>query len=232
MIAVRRREQLKRLASIQGSKRTSVEHVHGIDALRIGEDVGEVPGALSEALVVVDLSPTVAAILGAIQAARVLGLDQGVDAVGVATGDGNANAPDQRTRQTIAFEVLPGRSAVDGLIEPATRATTLEAPGSTLHLIQGREQQVGIMWIHNQVDRAGVVILEQDFFPRFPAIDATKNAALGIRAISVAQSRDKDNVCVARMNHDASDMLGVFETDVGPGLAPVGTLVHTAPVGD
>ena len=88
------------------------------------------------------------------------------------------------------------------------------------------------MGIHNQVDRAGVVILEQDLFPRFSAIDATKNAALGIRAIGVAQSRYKDNVRVARMNHDASDMLSVFQTDVGPGLAPVGTLVHTVPVGD
>src|SRR6516225_6922586 len=106
MIAVRRREQLKRLASVQGSKRTSVEQVHGINALRIGEDVGEVPGALSETLVVVDFSPTLAAILGAIKTVRILGLDQGVDAVGVATGDGNANTPHQRTRQAIAFEVL------------------------------------------------------------------------------------------------------------------------------
>src|SRR5215468_914771 len=172
MIAVRRREQLKRLASIQGSKRTSVEHVHGIDALRIGEDVGEVPGALSEALVVVDLSPTLAAILGAIQAARVLGLDQGVDAVGVATGDGNANAPDQRTRQTIAFEVLPGRTAVDGLIEPATRATTLQAPGSTLHLVQGCEQHVGIVWIHNKLIGAVVAAFNKNFSHVFPPITA------------------------------------------------------------
>ena len=52
---------------------------------------GEVPGPLAQVAAGVDELPVVAAVVGAVQAA-LLGLDEGVDALAVAGGDGDADA--------------------------------------------------------------------------------------------------------------------------------------------
>src|SRR5271169_1563868 len=63
-------------------------------ALRIREDVAEVPGALPVPLVLVDALPAGAGVVGAVQAA-VLGLDEGPDALAVGRRHADADAAEQ-----------------------------------------------------------------------------------------------------------------------------------------
>ena len=63
MIAMRRRQEFQTLAPISRAEQPGVQHVDGIDALGIGENMSKVPGALREPLVVIDLRPIVAAVI-------------------------------------------------------------------------------------------------------------------------------------------------------------------------
>src|SRR5579862_7072405 len=108
MIAMGRRQQGQAFATISGTKHSGVEHVDGVDTFRVGEDVGEIPGSLSETLVVIDFCPTIAAIIGAIESAGVLRFDERVHAIGICSGNGYANSAHNAGRQSVPFEMFPG----------------------------------------------------------------------------------------------------------------------------
>ena len=63
MIAVRRGHQVERLAAVGGAERTGIEHIDDIGGDGIRKDMGEIPGALPEAVVVVDSAPGSAGVL-------------------------------------------------------------------------------------------------------------------------------------------------------------------------
>src|SRR5271169_5870304 len=92
MVSVRRAQRDETLAAIRGPVEARVEDVNRVHVLGVGEDVGEIPGALGEAMVLVDAAPAFAAVVGAVKAAFGR-FDQRVDSLRVCTGNGNSDAP-------------------------------------------------------------------------------------------------------------------------------------------
>ena len=65
MIAVARGEKIERLAAIDRAEEPGVQDVDRVGRTRVRVDLAEIPGALTEAEVVIDLRPVVAAVFGA-----------------------------------------------------------------------------------------------------------------------------------------------------------------------
>ena len=72
----------------------------------------EIPGTLSETLIVVHFGPSVAAIVGAVEAAGVLRFRKRVYAVGIAARHRNSDSSHDAGRQALAVEMLPGGAAI------------------------------------------------------------------------------------------------------------------------
>src|SRR5262249_15615422 len=109
--AVRRGKERKSLAAVGRAEHTGIQHVDGVDTTRISEDVREVPGTLSEALIVVNLRPGITAIVRAIEAV-VLRLDQRINAIRVGTRNRNSDATHNSGGQSLPFQALPGVATV------------------------------------------------------------------------------------------------------------------------
>ena len=71
------------LAAIRAAPELEVVDVDGLGVLRIGGDVGVVPGPGDQALIVADLLPLVAVVVGAVEPALGSVLDQRPDATGL-----------------------------------------------------------------------------------------------------------------------------------------------------
>ena len=82
IVAVRRRKLREGLAAVDGAIRACIKDVNDIRIFRIRKHMRVVPGALAEAMIVVDQPPVLATIVGAIQPAFVC-FDQGVNAIGL-----------------------------------------------------------------------------------------------------------------------------------------------------
>ena len=231
IVAVGRTHEVEGLAGVDGAIDSSVQDVEGVGIFRVSEDVMEIPGALGEAVVAVDEMPGVTAVVAAVNAS-LRGFDDGVNPVAIRAGDGHADAAEDAFRQAVAFETLPGVAAVGGFVEAAAGAATREAPGRALGFPERRVQDARILRVGVEIDGAGLVVLEENFLPGFPAVGGAKDAARVVRAIGVAESGNVHEVGIFRMHEDARDVLRVFEADVRPGLSGVSGLVHAVAVGD
>src|SRR5260370_1325308 len=82
-------------------------------------------------------------------------------------------------------------------------------------------------------DGAGGAIIEvQNFLPGFAAIARAKDAALAVFAVGVAESGDKGNIGIGRMDDDLADVARVLQPDVVPGLAAVVRTIDAIAEGD
>ena len=221
MIAVRGGQQLEGLPAVAGTECAGVQHIHRVGLLGIGEHMGEVPGALAIALIVVDARPGIAGIVGAIESA-LFGFDERIDATGIRSRNRNANASEIAFRQTVADQLVPRESAVHRFVQAAPGAATVEVPGLAADLPQCGVNNAGISGIEYHINGAGIVVLIQDLLPGFATVGRAENTPLCIRAPRVSQGRDQNDVRIARVNDDGADVARVFQTYVLPGQASVG----------
>ena len=177
MIAVRRRQQLEGLAAIVGAERAGVQHIHGVHLFGIGEHVTEIPCTLAVAIIVVHARPRVARIVGAKQPAF-LGLDERIHAIGVRSRNRNSDASQVAFWQAIALQVLPRQAAIDRFVQAAARSAAVEIPRLAAYLPQRRVHHTGIPGIEDNINRAGVVVLVQNFLPGVAAIGGAEDTAL------------------------------------------------------
>ena len=76
---------MKWLAAVVGAQHDGVQHIDAVGIVGIGLDAGEIPAALTDALVGGDMHPVPAVVVGAVEAAfAVLRIDQREDAGGLA----------------------------------------------------------------------------------------------------------------------------------------------------
>ncbi len=126
----------------------------------------------------------------------------------------------------------PGGAAIGRAVQAAPGTAALEDPRLAQCLIEGREQDVGVVGVEFHVDRAGSVVKVEHLRPRLASIGSAEEAALGIGAKGVAHGGDQDRVRVARMHNHAADVPRIAQPDVLPGLAGIGGFVDSVTVGD
>jgi len=194
IIAVGKMNFVEAAAAIGGAVGIDVHDIEGVGVLGIGDDVHVVPGPLDEAVVGIDELPSVAAVVGAIEAAFG-SFDQGVDAVRV-RANGNTDAAVGTFRQPLPFEMLPGGATVVGTVEAATRAAAVELPGGAADLPERCEQDVGIAGIEGEIDTAAVFILVEDLVPGLTAVGGAEDAPFGIGSEGMAECGNEGYVGV------------------------------------
>src|SRR6266581_9728758 len=99
-------------------------------------------------------------------------------------------------------------SAIGRTIQPAARPIRrrVYAPGWSAGLPQRGVNRLRVSWLERNVNRAGVLVMEENFLPVRPAVFGAKDAALLVRAIRVSQHRHKNSVRIARINDNSSNL--------------------------
>ena len=212
-------------ASVGGLVERGIGGVDHVAILGVHAHAGEVVAAAVDALLVIHAAPVLAGIVGAVQPAVVaVGLHQRVHAAGIARRNSDADAAESLCeRGEPAGKRRPGIAAIGGLEQPAIRPGELAVlPRTLLRLPQYGINLARIARIERQVHRARAIVLVEDLLPARAAIGGPEDAALGVRAVRVAQHRDEDAVGVARVHQDGGDLLCVSQVQVPPALAAVG----------
>src|ERR1700733_8078262 len=229
MVAVARRQQLEALAAVGGAEHAGVLGIERVDVPGVGDDRGEVPGALREPPVIVDALPVCPAVIRAVQASF-RRLDHRVDAPGVRTRNRDVDAPENARGQAIAAEPRPAHTAVGGAIQSTSRTTAGEIPRLSACLPQRGVDDLRVMWVETHVDRTGLRILVQNLGPGLAAVSRAEHAALGIRTEGMPESGDQHDVRIVRIDDERADLAGILKPDTAPGLAAVDRLVDAVAV--
>ena len=229
-VTVRHAVPLPRRAAVDGLVVADVEGVHRVLVHRVGVDVRVVPGALLESTVVVHPPPRVAPVLGAVDAALVVGrLHEHPHAVGVGAGHGNRRLADKSGGES-ALEPIPRVAAVRRTKHAGLLGAGDRGPRLALAPPRRGEDDAGVPRVDGEIHGARGVGNREDVVPALPAIRGAKHAALGVGSEGVAQGGDEGHVRIVRVNLDAADLTRVREADVGPRVAAVGAAVDADPL--
>src|SRR6185437_7549769 len=125
------------------------------------------------------------------------------------------------------------RAVVGGMVDGTAGAIDrrILIPGRTLGVPGGRVQARRLRGVAGQVYRACVLVYEERLFPALATIGGEEDPALLVRAPDMAEGRDHDPVGVLRIHEQATDLLGIVQPQVPPGLAAVVGTVHAVAVG-
>src|SRR5215475_5213316 len=162
------------------------------------------------------------------------GLDRGVDDVVISRRNGQSDAPQVTHRQSTRSGPQPGprRAAVGGFVNRALGAAVDQRVEMAAALPARRVNDVGIRRIERDVGDAGVFADAQDGLPRLGAVGGLVQAAITARGPQRPLRGDVDDLAVARVNHDAADMFGLFEADLAEAAAAVLGFVNPVAVAD
>src|SRR6266481_6670984 len=121
----------------------------------------------------------------------------------------------------MSFQMRPCGAAIIGTIDAASQSAADQAVWCAVSLPERSEKNMRIMRIEGNVNGAAFLVLVEHFFPGLTAVGCAEQAALGVRAIGVAQSRHEHPVRILRVNDNPADETRVFQAYVGPGLPAV-----------
>ena len=232
VVAVRDRLPGECLARVARAIGVHVQDPDRLGVLWVREDVRVVPGPLPQLAVLGALRPALATVLGAEHAA-VGRLDEREDAIRPRGRYRDGDLPEHALRQpAVARDLGPRVAAVGGLEDAAALAAADELVRAADRLPEGREHDPRVRRVDREVDAAGRCAAGEDFLPGLAAVLRAEDAALGVRAVRVAERRDERGVGIARIDPDLSDVPGVREAEVRPGLTAVGRAVHPVAVRD
>ena len=211
-----------RRAAVGRAEERRVLHVDDVLVVMVGEHVRVVERALPDPPLVVDELPGVAPVVAPEEPAVVV-LEEGIDAVGVRARDGHPDPPDDALGRHagVAGDLGPRVPAVDRFEHAAARP----AGGHRVLLAEGlpqrRVEDVRVVAVDRDVDRAGALVAEEDAGPGVAPVGGLEDAALLAGHPVFAERRDVDNGRIGRMNADLGYAVGLAEADVLPGRARV-----------
>src|SRR5262249_32313968 len=169
-----------------------------------------IPAALPDPRVRARAGPVLPAVGGCVEAA-LFRIDDRVDAPGIARSERDSDSAELLRGEASALDRTPRLAAVVGTVEAAARAVGrgIDVPRGTARLPHRRQDRLRVLRIDGEVDRARVLVLEEDALPGLSAVARTKHAALGVGSVGVPEGRDEDEVRVLGIDQDTSDLLAV-----------------------
>src|SRR6267378_4537490 len=197
MVAVRRIQAFERFAAVHRAEQPRICDVNGIYIFRISPNMGEIPGALAEAVVVGDERPVLAAVIGPIEPAF-FRFDERVDDIRIGAGNGNADAAQRALGDAIAFDALPGGAVVEienffPVLAAVAGAKDAAFGVRAVGMAQGGDEcDIGIRGMNDDfADVQGV--LQTDVGPSLPGVIRTIDA-VAERDISTDTSLAGSNI--------------------------------------
>src|SRR5579862_2817482 len=116
------------------------------------------------------------------------------------------DTPENSGGQTIATEACPGDPAVARAIQPAARAATREIPGLPARLPERGKNNLRVLGIETDIDRAGLLVLVQHLCPGFATVRRTEDTALRIRTEGMSQCGYQHDVRIVRIDDERADL--------------------------
>ena len=113
--------------------------------------------------------------------------------------------------------------------DAAAGSVAAEVPRPACAVPQGREEAIGIGLVDDEVHRPGVAVvagLLQHAFPSGTAVACFPDTSAGVGRVERSQDGRIRDVRIARVQHDASNVVGVRQSGVLPRLAAVVARVH------
>ena len=227
-VAVRHGNHLEGRAAIHRPVQAGVERVDGVRVDGVGLNVRVVPGALAQVVVRIGAGPGRAPVVGTVDAAVGLGLDDRPHAVGIRGGHGHAHLPHHPLGET-PTQLGPNVTPVGRLVDAALFRTRDQRPRLALPPPHPRIQNARVGHVHSQIGRAGQVVERQDMLPGIAAVARTEDPPLGVLAERVTEGGHIDQVVVARMHLDTPDLPRLGKPDEGPGPPIVHRLPRAPP---
>ena len=132
------------------------------------------------------------------------------------------DAAQNTCRQPIAAELLPGYAPICRSIQPATGTTARKVPRLSACLPQCRVDDLGIVRIETDIDGPCLLIAIKHLRPGSASVGRAENTPFSVRAKSMAERRDQDDVRIVRVDYESADLARILETYMIPSLAAVG----------
>ena len=126
---------------------------------------------------------------------------------------------------------LPGIAGVIGFVDGRFGSAVDQRPLVPPPLIGRGQQPVRIGGIDGDIGDARILADGQNVLPGFSAVGGFENSAIAARRPQRTLRRHVDHVRIARIDHDAGDVLGILQTQIAPASpAVVRTIDPIAPV--
>src|SRR5262249_41953735 len=203
----------------------AVRDEHLVFVRRRHREVNVVAGATNQLARPVDDPPALTAIVRTPDRTLVLGLNQGVQTVGVARRNRDANLAQWRAWQAGRLDALPGRSGAAGDIDPAAGTAAQLGPWMHLDLPRPGEDRPRILRVHRQTRAAGFLVDEQHLLPMLAAVGRAEDTFLSLRSRQPSGRADEDDVRVGRVDEHAGVAAGFVEAGVRPRASGVDRFV-------
>jgi len=194
-----------------------------------------VPGTVQQVLVVRQMAPRRTPVIRAVDARFVaLRLHNRPQPAGPRRRNRNADLPQQTflRQPRIAADIGPAVPAVVRFPQAAVRPAADKLPEVPVHLPDRGENDARVRRVQRKVHRAGLLAHVQHTLPAAAAVRRTVDAPFFIRPERMPQRRHVDDIRVARMNPNLTDMMAVAQAHILPGLSAVGRLVDAVSPAD
>src|SRR6202158_2219531 len=228
------------LARVGGAIGRSIGHIDHIFISRIDAHATEVVASSIDTFFVIHLLPAFASVVGAVDAAILFGIDvrsidPGIHAVWIAGRDGGTDAADTFGFAGQSFgKLMPGASAIGRFVETTARSrvATTGSPRRTARRPHAGENYLRVARIEDKIHASDIFVFVENLLESLPAVERTEDATLGVRAVRMSLSRDKEAIRVFGIDDDGCDLLCVAQSEMLPGAARVGRLVDTVAYGE
>ena len=199
-----------------------VDVVEPVGVFAVYGQVLEVEGAVvGEFGGIVDFFPGFSGIVAAVE--RIFSsFYLGIDAVGIAGGDSDADPAQVAAGQALfRAQFFPGFPSVVRYEEPGAWAAGSEGVRGTAVFVEGGEEFLWVLWVHDEVGDPGAGIREEDAGPGFAAVGRFVEASVRAGCKGVAHSSGIDRIGVGGVYEDAVYGLGGFQAEALPGFAAI-----------
>src|SRR6185312_16344 len=177
----------------------------------------------------VGLAPCLARIVRDEHTARAV-LDNRIDTAAVDRRQADPDlAVDAQRHSRIMRQFGPGLSAVHALEQPAPGPARAHAPGFAPRFPKRCIDDLWVVRIDRDVDRAGFRIAVESLLPRLTAVAADKDAALGVGRAIMAKAADQHMVTICGIDPDAREVPDRLQSNALPRLAAVRGFINAVP---
>ena len=174
--------------------------------------MSEIPGPLRQPLIVINLRPSLAGIIRAIQPI-LLRLKKRIHPIRICPRNRHSNSPQNSRRNALPLQTLPTVSPVHRLIQTAPGSATAQTPRRPLRLPQSRKKHIRIPRIKSQINRSSLLIFEKNLLPGLSPVHRPEYPPIRIRPISMSQR--------SHVHHVRVGGLGVIQDDERAGSPSV-----------
>src|SRR5215469_6654397 len=121
----------------------------------------------------------------------------------------------------MTLKLGPVHAAIGRAPQSASRSATGAAVGMNFDLPHTRKEDLWVVRIHRHVGAAGVFVNEEHLRPTLATIGGAENAAIRLRAISVAERTGKNKVRIRRVDDHIANAAGFLKAHARPGFARI-----------